>query len=46
MTWATWIVGGAVALVVAAIIWKMVRDKKAGKGCSGCCDGCKGGCPH
>lgn len=29
---ATWIVGGVVALLVAAIVIKMVRDKKAGKG--------------
>ncbi|HIS92033.1 MAG TPA: FeoB-associated Cys-rich membrane protein [Candidatus Alectryocaccomicrobium excrementavium] len=40
---ATWIVGGVVALIVAAIVIKMVRDKKAGKGscsCGGDCGQC------
>ena len=40
---ATWIVGGVVALLVAAIVIKMVRDKKAGKGscsCGGDCGQC------
>ena len=35
---ATWIVGGALALLVGAIVWKMIRDKRAGKG--GCSCGC------
>ena len=45
---ATWIVGGIVALVVAAVVWKMIRDKRAGRGacsCGGdcsCCHGCAG----
>ena len=33
---ATWIVGGVVALLVVAIVIKMVRDKKAGKGSCSC----------
>ncbi|MCC8024577.1 MAG: FeoB-associated Cys-rich membrane protein [Clostridium sp.] len=28
--------------VVGAIIRKMIRDKRAGKGCSGCGGGCSG----
>lgn len=42
---ATWLVGGALALIVAAVIVKMVRDKKSGKGscsCGGDCSRCKG----
>lgn len=36
---ATWIVGGVVFLIVAAVIWKMIRDKRNGKGnCSCGCD--------
>lgn len=43
---ATWIVGGAVLLAVAAIIWKMVKDKKTGKSTCGCdCANCSG-CRH
>lgn len=44
---ATWIVGGIVALVVAGVIWKMVRDKKSGKSscsCCGDCSQCHGNC--
>ena len=42
---ATWIVGGVVALLVAAIVIKMEKKKKAGKGscsCGGDCSHCKG----
>lgn len=42
---ATWIVGGVVALVVAAIVWKMIRDRRAGKSscsCGGDCSKCHG----
>lgn len=40
---ATWIVGGLVALMVAAILWKMAKDKKSGKGhCGGDCGHCNG----
>ena len=35
---ATWIVGGVVVLIVGAIIWKMIRDKRNGTG------GCGGDC--
>ena len=28
---ATWIVGGALAIIVGAIVFKMVRDKRNGK---------------
>lgn len=42
---ATWIVGGVVVLVVGAIIWKMVSDKRSGKGgCGGDCAHCHGAC--
>lgn len=42
---ATWLVGGALALIVAAVIVKMIRDKKSGKGscsCGGDCSRCRG----
>ncbi len=40
---ATWIVGGVIVLAVAAVIWKMVKDKRSGKGgCSGDCSRCSG----
>lgn len=42
---ATWIVGGVVLIIVAAIIWKMIKDKRAHKGGCGCdcahCSGCR-----
>ena len=44
---ATWIVGGALAVLVGAIVFKMVRDRRNGKGgCSCNCGGCggHGGC--
>lgn len=38
---ATWIVGGVVVLIVGAIIWKMIRDKRSGTGgCGGDCGDC------
>lgn len=40
---ATWLVGGALVLILAAIAWKMIKDKKAGKGscsCGGDCSKC------
>ncbi len=44
---ATWIVGGAVALLVGAIVFKMVRDRIKGKGGCGCnCGNCSGSCRH
>lgn len=41
---ATWLVGGALALIVIAAIVKTIRDKKNGKGCScgGDCSKCRG----
>lgn len=42
---ATWIIGGILLLAVAAIIVKMVRDRRAGKGvcsCGGDCSKCRG----
>lgn len=42
---ATFIVGGILAAIVGGIIWKMVKDKKNGKGvcaCGGDCSCCKG----
>ena len=40
---ATWIVGGVLAVLVGAIVFKMIRDKRAGKGgCSCNCGGCGG----
>ncbi len=40
---ATWIVGGAVLLIVAAILWRMIQKKRSGKGgCSGSCGHCSG----
>ena len=38
---ATWIVGDVVVLIVGAIVWKMIRDKRNGKGgCGGDCGDC------
>ena len=43
----TWIVGGVLVILVAAIVWKMIRDNKAGKGgCGGECSRCHGSCNH
>jgi cytochrome c553 len=42
---ATWIVGILLALFVGAIVLKMAKDKRSGKGgcsCSGNCSGCHG----
>ena len=46
---ATWIIGGALIVIVGAVIWKMVSDKRKGKhSCScGCgCESCHGACMH
>ena len=49
----TWIAenGGTIivcvilAVIAAAIVWKLIRDKKAGKSsCGGNCSHCAGGC--
>ena len=43
MRMATWIVGGILAVIVAAIIVKMGKDRRSGKGgCSGDCGKCHG----
>ena len=40
---ATWIIGGLLCLIVAAIIVKMIRDRRSGKnGCSCDCGKCRG----
>lgn len=42
---ATWIVGGVLLVIVGAIVWKMVKDKKSGNSacsCGGDCGKCKG----
>lgn len=44
---ATWIVGGALALIVGAIVWKLLHDRRSGKGvcaCGGDCAHCRGAC--
>ena len=41
----TIIVGGILTAIVAAVIWKMIKDKKSGKSgcsCGGDCSCCKG----
>lgn len=46
-TMATWIVGGALLLMVGLILWKLVRDKRRGKGacaCGGDCAHCRAAC--
>jgi len=41
----TWIIGGVLLLIVGAVIAKMIKDKKAGKGGCGCdCASCSGNC--
>ena len=45
MTPGTLIVGSVLAVIVGAIIWKMYKDRKNGKGgCGGNCGSCSGGC--
>lgn len=42
---ATVIVSAVLLAIVAAVIWKMVKDRKAGKGgCSCGCENCSRGC--
>ena len=46
---ATWIIGGVLIVIVGAVVWKMISDKRKGKySCScGCgCEGCHGACNH
>ena len=45
---ATWIVCGALALLVALLVRRMIRDRRAGRGacsCGGDCSAC-GACAH
>ena len=40
---ATWIVGGVLLVIVGAVIWKMIKDKKSGNSacsCGGDCGKC------
>ena len=40
---ATWIIGGILAVIVAAVIVRMIRDRLSGKsGCDGDCGKCHG----
>jgi hypothetical protein len=41
---ATWIVGGAVLIIVGGIIWRMILGRKQGKGCCGDCGSCRMNC--
>ena len=46
---ATWIIGGVLVVIVGAVVWKMISDKRKGKhscscGCGG--EGCHGACNH
>ena len=46
---ATWIIGGALVIIVSAVVWKMISDRRKGKhSCScGCgCESCHGACNH
>ena len=39
----TVIVGGVLAVIVGLLVWKMIKDKKAGKSsCGGDCAHCRG----
>ena len=39
----TVLVGGVLAVIVGLLIWKMIKDKKAGKSsCGGDCAHCRG----
>lgn len=39
----TVIVGGVLAIIVGLLVWKMIKDKKAGKSsCGGDCAHCRG----
>ena len=44
---ASWIIGGVLAVIVGAVVWKMISDRRKGKhSCScGCgCESCHGAC--
>lgn len=46
---ATWIIGGVLVVIVGAVVWKMISDRRKGKhSCScGCgCESCHGACTN
>lgn len=46
---ANWIIGGVLVVIVGAVVWKMISDRRKGKhSCScGCgCESCHGACNH
>ena len=46
---ATWIIGGVLIVIVGAVVWKMISDRRNGKhSCScGCgCESCHGACTN
>ena len=46
---ASWIIGGVLIVIVGAVVWKMISDRRKGKhSCScGCgCESCHGACTH
>ena len=42
----TIIVAAVLVLVVGFVIYRMIKDKKSGKGCTGNCASCGGHCSH
>ena len=46
---ANWIIGGVLVVIVGAVVWKMISDRRKGRhSCScGCgCESCHGACNH
>ena len=46
---ANWIIGGVLVVIVGAVVWKMISDRRKGKhSCScGCgCESCHGACTN
>ena len=42
---ATWIIGGVLIVIVGAVVWKMISDRRKGKhSCSCGCESCHGAC--
>lgn len=42
----TIIVAAVLVLVVGFVIYRMIKDRKSGKGCTGNCASCGGHCAH
>lgn len=42
----TIIVAAVLVLVVGFVIYRMIKDRKSGKGCTGNCASCGGHCSH